>query len=140
MQGNPVTFTGITPYLHYDDIAAALQWLARVFGFVEKGRWVDDAGNITNAELNAGACEVWIDGTVDWWKRRGRRPEEWIGIWVDDVDAMRSRILAAGVEAAAPQSKFYGIRVLQVQDPQGYTWGFMERAPFVVRAPASPAP
>ncbi len=54
MPGRPVTFNGITPYLHYDDIAAALEWLIRVFGFVEKGRWTDDSGHITNAEITIG--------------------------------------------------------------------------------------
>ena len=27
-----VKFGGITPYLHYEDAAASLEWLARVFG------------------------------------------------------------------------------------------------------------
>jgi uncharacterized glyoxalase superfamily protein PhnB len=30
-----VNFRGITPYLHYEDAAASLEWLARVFGFEE---------------------------------------------------------------------------------------------------------
>jgi uncharacterized glyoxalase superfamily protein PhnB len=139
MPESPVTFRGITPYLHYDDISAALEWLTRVFGFVEKARWVDDAGRITNAELTVGSTELWVDGAPDWWKSRGRLPEEWIGVWVDDVAAMHSRITAAGVTAPPPETKFYGVRVLQVRDPQGYVWGFMQRAAVIARAPASAA-
>lgn len=135
MPVSPVTFNGITPYLHYDDIAAALQWLIRVFGFVEKGRWIDDIGHITNAELTIGPTEVWLDGAPDWWKSKGRRPEDWIGVWVNDVEAMYVRVKAAGVVAPQPETKFYGVQVLQVQDPQGYVWGFLERAPVVARAP-----
>ena len=137
MTDSSVTFRGITPYLHYDDISAALEWLTRVFGFAEKSRWLDDAGRITNAELSVGLAEVWLDGAPDWWKSRGRRPEDWIGVWVDDVEAMYSRLIANGVETARPETKFYGVRVLQVRDPQGYVWGFMERAPLVARAPLS---
>jgi uncharacterized glyoxalase superfamily protein PhnB len=137
MQGSPVTFSGITPYLHYDDISAALDWLTRVFGFVEKGRWLDDSGGITNAELSVGSTEVWIDGAPDWWKSKGRRPEEWIGVWVNDVDAMYARVTTTGVDTTPPETKFYGVRVLQVRDLEGYVWGFMERAPLVVRAPLS---
>jgi uncharacterized glyoxalase superfamily protein PhnB len=140
MPVSPVTFSGITPYLHYDDIAAALEWLTRVFGFVEKGRWLDDSGRITNAELSVGSTELWIDGAPDWWKSRGRRPEDWIGVWVNDVEAMYDRVISAGVDSKRPETKFYGVRVLQVRDPQGYLWGFMERAPLVARAPVSQKP
>jgi uncharacterized glyoxalase superfamily protein PhnB len=130
-----VAFAGITPYLHYDDIGAMIGWLTRVFGFTEKGRWVDATGAITNAELLAGAAEVWLDGDPSWWKQRGRRPEEWIGVWVDDVDAMYARVKAAGLDPAPPENKFYAVRVLQVVDPEGYTWGFLQRAPYVAKHP-----
>jgi uncharacterized glyoxalase superfamily protein PhnB len=133
-------FVGITPYLHYEDILGAIEWLTRVFGFVEKGRWLDADGRVTNAELIAGATEIWLDGRPGWWQAQGRRPDTWIGVWVSDVDAMGTRIVQAGIEAGPPQHKFYGVRMLQVADPEGITWGFMQRAPFVAGHPAdSPA-
>ena len=46
-----IEFKGITPYLHYDNIVAMIEWLARVFGFTEKGRWLDAQGAVRNAEL-----------------------------------------------------------------------------------------
>jgi uncharacterized glyoxalase superfamily protein PhnB len=130
-----LTFGGITPYLHYDDIVAMIEWLTHVFGFTEKGRWVNSEGTVTNAELCVGTTEVWLDGDASWWKERGRRPEEWIGVWVDNVDIMYARVKAAGLNPAPPESKFYAVRVFQVSDPEGYTWGFMQRAPFVARHP-----
>lgn len=130
-------FTGVTPYLHYTDLPAMIEWLTRVFGFVEKGRWQDQSGAITNAELLAGGSEIWLDGAPDWWAKRGRRPEEWIGVWVSDVDAMHKRIVQFGIEAKPPEHKFYGVRILQITDPEGYTWGFMQRAPYIARAPGT---
>jgi uncharacterized glyoxalase superfamily protein PhnB len=130
-----VKFAGVTPYLHYHDVAAMIEWLARVFGFTEKGRWVDGQGTVRNAELCVGANEVWLDGDPEWWTQRGRRPEEWIGVWVDDVSAMFERVKAAGIVAETPEKKFYAVRVLQVTDPEGYTWGFMQRGPYVARLP-----
>ncbi len=138
MSGPAATFGGITPYLHYRDIVAAIDWLTRVFGFVEKGRWLNSEGRVTNAELVVGSTEVWLDGDPDWWKKRNRGPEEWIGVWVDDVDAMHSRLRAAGLSPEPPQRKFYGVRVLQVVDPEGYTWGFMQRSPYRARHPDAP--
>src|SRR5262245_33348357 len=135
MTAPSVSFGGFTPYLHYDDIVSMIEWLTRVFGFTEKGRWTNDTGAVTNAEVCAGSAELWLDGDPGWWKERGRRPEEWIGVWVDDVDAMHARITSAGIQASPPEAKFYGVRVLQVADPEGYVWGFMQRAPYVARAP-----
>jgi uncharacterized glyoxalase superfamily protein PhnB len=133
MSASTPHFEGITPYLHYDDVATMVDWLTRVFGFTERGRWLDALGVVRNAELFAGRMEVWLDGDPEYWKQKGRRPEEWIGIWVDDVDAMYARVQAAGVAAEPPENKFYGIRVFQVTDPEGYTWGFMQRSAYVAR-------
>jgi uncharacterized glyoxalase superfamily protein PhnB len=135
MDNREIQFTGITPYLHYDDVVTMIDWLTRVFGFTERGRWVDAQGKVRNAEICVGANEVWLDGDPDWWKHKGRRPEEWIGIWVDDVDAMFERVEAAGISADPPEDKFYAVRVLQVKDPEGYMWGFMQRGSYVARIP-----
>ena len=90
-------------------------------------------GALRSAELYVGASEVWLDGDPEYWKQRDRRPEEWIGIWVDDVDAMFERVKAQGIETDPPENKFYAVRTFQVIDPEGYTWGFMQRAPFLAR-------
>ena len=124
-------FGGVTPYLHYDDAAAMVEWLTRVFGFTERGRWLDQQGLVRTAELFAGETEVWLDGDPEYWSGKGRRPEEWIGVWVDDVDAMYERVTAAGITVDPPENKFYGIRVFQVTDPEGYMWGFMQRCAYV---------
>jgi uncharacterized glyoxalase superfamily protein PhnB len=126
-------FLGITPYLHYDDVGAMIDWLVRVFGFTERGRWLDGQGVLRNAELYIGDMGVWLDGDPEYWKQRERRPEEWIGVWVDDVDAMYARVQAAGVVPDAPENKFYAVRTFQVTDPEGYIWGFLQRGPYVAR-------
>ena len=133
MTPNPPEFEGITPYLHYDDVAAMIDWLTGVFGFTERGRWLDAEGVVRNAELFAGNAEVWLDGDPEYWKQRARRPEEWIGVWVADVDAMYERVKAAGIETDPPENKFYAVRTFQVTDPEGYIWGFLQRAPYVAR-------
>ncbi len=130
-----VSFLAVTPHLHYNDVAKMIDWLKRAFGFVEKGRWLDAKGTVTNAELVAGQTELWLDGDPEWWKERGRRPEEWIGVWVDDLDAMFARVREAGLNPEPPEAKFYGVRVFQVEDPEGYTWGFMQRAPYTMGHP-----
>lgn len=75
-----------------------------------------------------GNTELWLDGG-------GRRHLEhdgephavWVGVWVDDVDAMHRRVSAEGVVVDPPEDKPYGVRMLTVTDPTGYQWGFMRR-------------
>lgn len=123
-----VGFGGLTPYLHYEDGAAMLGWLARVFGFEERARYVDADGTVSEAEMLAGHDEIWMAGHgAGYWDQQGRGPEQLILVWVDDVDAHHARVTAAGVDAEPPEDKPYGVRTYGVTDPEGYQWGFMQR-------------
>ena len=119
-------FGGITPYLHYEDAGAALDWLARVFGFREISRYVDDDGRVREAEMLVGDSQLWISGhDPGYWGEKGRGPEQLILIWVDDVDAHHAHVNGEGIDAAPPEDKPYGVRTYGVTDPEGYEWGFM---------------
>jgi uncharacterized glyoxalase superfamily protein PhnB len=120
-----VEYKGIVPYLFYDDAEAAMAWYTRVFGFEEIGRWTNDQGKIHNAEMRVGNTELWLDGggsRTDDDKRR-----IWVGVWVDDVDAMHRRVRAAGIECEGPVDRPFGVRILNVPDGMGHLWGFMRR-------------
>jgi PhnB protein len=121
--------SGLVPYLFYEDAGAMADWYSRVFGFEELSRYTDESGRVNNAELRVGDTELWLDGNgSSYWEQNGRGPAGWIGVWVDDPDAVYERVKAHGVEIAAPQDKPYGVRVTGVvTDPAGYQWGFMRR-------------
>jgi uncharacterized glyoxalase superfamily protein PhnB len=122
-----VKFQGITPYMHYEDAAASLEWLARVFGFEEVSRYVDGDGRVREAEMLVGDQQLWLSGRdPGYWDEKGRGPEQLILIWVDDVDAHHARVKAAGIDVKPPEEKPYGVRMYGVTDPEGYDWGFME--------------
>lgn len=123
-----VTFEGLLPYVHYEDADAMLDWLSRVFGFEERARYVDKDGLVQQAEMLVGDHELWLSGHgPGYWEKEGRRPDEFIGVWVDDVDAQHRRVVAAGVEADPPKDQDYDVRSFNVRDPEGYLWGFMRR-------------
>ena len=118
-------YLGIVPYLFYDDAEAAMAWYSRVFGFEETGRWTDDEGQVQNAEMRVGNTELWLDGS-------GRRQDDderpvWVGVWVDDVDAVYERVTAAGVSCEPPVDREFGVRMLNVPDDMGHLWGFIRR-------------
>ena len=121
-------FEAVTPYLHYEDAGAAIDWLVRVFGFQERSRFIDKDDVVQQAEMLVGDTELWFSGHgPGYWDEQGRRPDEYILVWVDDVDAMYERIKEAGVEIEPPEDQSYDVRTIGVQDPEGYHWGFMRR-------------
>jgi uncharacterized glyoxalase superfamily protein PhnB len=119
----PVALEGVTPYLYYADAGAGLDWLARVFGFEETARYVDDEGVVHESEMRVGASTIQLCG-------RAPDPDQGSGllliVHVDDVDAMHARVVAAGVDAAPPEQKPYGPRTFTVTDPWGYHWDFWQ--------------
>jgi uncharacterized glyoxalase superfamily protein PhnB len=86
----------------------------------------DDDGKVMNAEMRAGDGEFWLDGGKP--ATASQRPT-WIGIWVDDVDAVFRQVPAAGVGVDPPVDREIGVRMLNVRDPMGYEWGFMTHQP-----------
>ena len=121
-----VTFGGFVPYVSYEDAGAALDWLSRAFGFEERARYVDKDGLVQQAEMRVGTAELWVSALKPG-DDASRHADTWIGLWVDDVDAMHARVVAAGIEASDPVDKDYDVRTFDVKDPSGYWWGFMKR-------------
>lgn len=119
-----VSLQGVTPYLYYADAGAALDWLARVFGFDETVRYVDADDVVHESEMRVGDSTIQLCG-------RTPGPDEGTGllliVHVDDVDAQHARVTAAGVEAAPPEQQPYGPRTFRVTDPWGYRWDFWQR-------------
>ena len=122
-----MTYKGIVPYLFVDNAEAALDWYASKFDFTEIGRWENENGKVQNAEMKVGDTEIWIDGGGSV-KSTDDRPQ-WIGIWVDDVDAVYKRLNDNGVDCEPPVTREFGIRMLNVEDGMGYLWGFIKRVP-----------
>ena len=121
-------FTGVIVGAKYEDGAGMLDWLSRVFGFEERARYVDKDGRVREAEMRVGDADLWFSGQdAGYWEAKGHGPDQFIGVWVDDVDAHYERVRAAGVEAEAPVDRDYDVRSFNVIDPEGYMWGFMRR-------------
>ena len=131
--------SGIVPYLFCDDAAALLDWYARVFGFVELSRWPGRDGRVANGEMRVGETEVWIDGNGPaYWEKQGRGPAPWIGVWVDDLDALCARVRSSGIEIGDPVERAFGVRMTgEVEDPAGNRWSFMQRVSLPEPPPAA---
>jgi uncharacterized glyoxalase superfamily protein PhnB len=123
----PFTARGAVPYIFCADAGAISDWCQQVLGFVERGRWIDDNGAVCNVELTLGNAEVWLDGPVPDWPRRLEGLGSWIGLQVDDVDAIHTHLRNRGIDVGPPADRGFGTRHLTVLDPEGHQWGLIER-------------
>jgi uncharacterized glyoxalase superfamily protein PhnB len=133
----------IFPMIAYEDTAAAIDWLTRVFGFEEHGqRYVMEDGTIGHAELEMGgervmlatpnreyqsprthreSCEAarrWLDNP---WVVDGLLVE------VDDLETHHARAVEAGANVIRPLADGPDGRLYTAEDREGHRWMFQQR-------------
>jgi uncharacterized glyoxalase superfamily protein PhnB len=119
----------IAPMLVYADAPAAIEFLAKAFGFDTRFRMDMPDGSVGHAELGFGDDVVMIASE---WESGGvvsplRLPalHAQIHVRVDDVDAHFAPARAAGATIAAePADQAYGERSYRAIDPEGQRWIF----------------
>jgi PhnB protein len=144
MPKNPPADTPrVTPYLYYQDVAAALRFLADAFGFRERLRMPGSDGKIAHAEMTLGDGLVMMGCPgADYRnpKRLGQTTQS-LYVYVDDVDAHCARAKKAGAKIInEPEDQFYGDRRYGAEDPEGHHWFFATHvrdvAPEDLKAPS----
>jgi uncharacterized glyoxalase superfamily protein PhnB len=117
----------ITAYLLYEDVAAALDWLAAAFGFKETLRFTDADGRVSHAEMSTGGGQVMLGQPATGYQcpKRTGHLHSFLHVTVDDVDAHFERARKAGAEILAePVDKEYGLRTYRCTDLEGQRWDF----------------
>jgi uncharacterized glyoxalase superfamily protein PhnB len=119
----------VTPYLLYEDGAAAIEFLTKAFGFREELRTTGNAGGM-HAELEVTPAGGWIYLGQP---REGLRNPAVVGktslvhVIVDDVDGHHARAKDAGARIIEePADQYYGYRRYGCVDPQGHEWYFAQ--------------
>ena len=118
---------GAIPYICVDDAAEAIAFYGRAFGALEVLRFTDPGGKIGHAEIEIGAaCVMLADAYPDHGfkspKGYGGSPVS-IHLFVEDVDGMMARAVAAGASVLRPaEDQFYGDRSGKLEDPFGHVW------------------
>jgi len=120
----------VTPYLLYEDLDGALQWLAKAFGFQERLRHGPPGGKPTHAEMSVANDGLLLLGYPG---AHYKNPKHLGGVTqnlyvrVVDVDALFQRAVAAGaVVLEAPADQAYGDRRCGLEDPEGHRWYFAQ--------------
>ena len=118
---------GATPYLCCKDAARAIEFYERAFGATELFRLAEPSGRIGHAELKIGDALIMLsDEYAEWGVRSpqslGGSPVS-IHLYVEDVDALAARAVAAGATLQRPVTdQFYGDRSGSLVDPFGHRW------------------
>ena len=136
------TQTSAIPMLSYEDVAGAIDWLSKAFGFREVGqRYTDDAGRVTHAELELDGALVFLGWPGEGYMSPAHHAQvceharKWsavpyvvngIHVTVNDVDEHLSRARAAGASILRePTDEPYG-RMYNAADLEGHRWMFMQ--------------
>ena len=115
----------VLPHLTYQNVAAAIDWLTRVFGFTEHYRYGNEP--VDGAQLFLGEAWIMINRA-----RPGRSSPAQIGcgtqsltIFVSDVDAHLERAKSAGAKIVEElHETMYGERQYGAEDLEGHHWLF----------------
>jgi PhnB protein len=123
----PDDYHTLTPYLFIDGAAKAIDFYTEVFGATEITRLPSPTGLVVHAEMQIGDSRIML---ADEYPEMGVRGPLSIGgspscilIYVEDVDAVFARAIAAGAREMRPiQDQFYGDRAGLLIDPFGHLW------------------
>jgi PhnB protein len=133
----------ITPYLFYEDVEAALVFLARAFGFQETLRYSGSAGYVAHAEMCLGEEAIMLGDPGEPYRNPSRTGAVTVAIHVsvNDVEAIFERARAAGAQIIEPPTdQPYGGRRFGASDPEGHEWWFSQPPPVLTSEDWSPEP
>jgi uncharacterized glyoxalase superfamily protein PhnB len=128
-QSPPEGFPRITPYLLYQDVDAALEWLTTTCGFTEDVRMPGPEGKAVHAEARLGDGVVMMGNPGPDYQNPKRRggATQLVYVYVDDVDKHFETARAAGAHILnEPADQFYGDRTYGAEDPEGHQWSFAQ--------------
>jgi len=115
----------------YQDVAEAIGWLSRVFGFTEHYRYGEPGGPVSGAQMNLGNAWIMLKKA-----RNGCASPAQLGygtqsltVFVEDVEAHFARAKSAGAKILEePHETVYGELQYAAADLDGHHWLFSRHA------------
>jgi uncharacterized glyoxalase superfamily protein PhnB len=126
----------IFPALRYKDASAAVEWLAKAFGFEEKAVYRGDDGTVHHAEMQLGAGIIMFGQDREDFLLGGKPRDPLsssvsIYVVVPDPDAHFEQARAAGANIVRPLTdEDYGSREYSARDVEGNLWSFGTYDPY----------
>jgi uncharacterized glyoxalase superfamily protein PhnB len=132
---------GPIPMLSYENGVAALEWLARAFGFKERTRLLGQNGELTHGEMDAGGGIIMLaTPTPDYQAPKRHRinckqASRWaevpwiidgVLIYVENVDEHYARAKEAGARILSALEDGPSGRRYRAEDTEGHRWMFVQ--------------
>ena len=128
----PMAAKALTPILNVSDLPASFAWFER-FGWRKLWDWGSPP---TFGAVGSGACEVFLCKDGQGSRGRGANASTfgpggdeaqdkgvWMSVWVDDVDEVHRRCVAAGLDVTfGPTDMPWGVREAHVRHPDGHVF------------------
>jgi len=122
--------SSVFPAFRYQDAPAALEWLAKAFGFEKQMVVPTPDGAIAHAQMNLGPGVIMLGSARDEPENPWGTWKQGVYVYVKDVDAHYARAKAAGAEVVRKlQDTPYGSREYSVRDLEGFLWSFGTYSP-----------
>jgi PhnB protein len=133
MVGSKIEYGGfsyptLSPYVFYENLPAALDFLAAAFGFAERLRNTNPDGSLSHCEMAVGDSVLMFGTPPDYRNpAHSGRVTVALHVHVDDVDAHYARAVAAGAKPdRTPVDMPYGVRSYGATDLEGHQWYFAQ--------------
>ena len=138
----PTEYPTVIPMISYEDGIAALEWLAKAFGFRERARQIGADGKLSHGEMEAGHGLIMLaTPTPDYVSPRHHREtcehaRKWsavpwiidgVLVYVDDLDTHFAQAKASGATILSEIQEDSPGRRYRAEDLEGHRWFFMER-------------
>ena len=118
----PKGYHTVTPYLVAQNAAALIDFVKQTFAAEETFRSIGSAGGI-HAEVRLGDSMLMIGGGAPELAWRGNAIPTALHVYVEDVDKVHQRgVAAGGVTIQPPADQVYGERSGSLRDPAGNHW------------------
>jgi uncharacterized glyoxalase superfamily protein PhnB len=130
MSNPPPGYPRVSPYLLYEDAAAAIDYLQRTFGFELRLTQIGAAGRPHN-EILLGEDGLVMVGQAGEAFSSPRTldvfPASMVHVYVDDVESLHARARNAGGDVTDLELSSVGDRRFTATDPEGQVWVFAQR-------------
>ena len=142
-EGRGIHGPDVIPMIAYEDGPAALDWLARVFGFHERARMTSPGdGRLTHGEMETGSGVIMLATPSPHYRgpKRHREDCEQAALWsevpyivdgvlvyVDDVKSHFEQARAGGATILSPLEEDSNGAKYRAEDLEGHRWMFVQR-------------
>ena len=135
-------YPAVIPMIAYENGPAAMDWLARAFGFRERARMLGENGRLSHGEMEAGDGMIMLATPSPHYRGPKHHREEceqaqrWsevpyiidgVLVYVEDVDAHFQRAKAEGATMLSPVEEGQEGKRYRAEDLEGHRWMFMQK-------------